>query len=125
MFVISIPVLTFGVEFLDNCRAGVPMANLLYQLRLFMWGEIDKKAVKETHLFCRQFLGSTNDFQDHVTIVGFYHPSHTRPIFTTGIRICIQKRSQVNISIGYSYISQVKILHKVKFSKLEIYQSDC
>ena len=63
--------------------------------------------------------------QDHVKIVGFYRPSHSRPILTPGIQICSQKWSQVNISIGYSYISQVKILYKVKFSKLEICQSDC
>ena len=63
--------------------------------------------------------------QDHVKILGFHRPSHTRPILTPGIQICSQKWSQVNISIGYSYISQVKILYKVKFSKLEICQSDC
>ena len=63
--------------------------------------------------------------QDYVKIVGFYRPSHSRPILTPGIQICSQKWSQVNISIGYSYISQVKILYKVKFSKLEICQSDC
>ena len=48
--------------------------------------------------------------QDYVEIVGFYRPFYTRPILTPGIQICSQKRSQVNISIGYSYISQVKIL---------------
>ena len=68
---------------------------------------------------------STKKSQDYVKIVGFYHPSHSRPILTPGIQICSQKWSQVNISIGYSYISQVKILYKVKFSKLEICQSDC
>ena len=63
--------------------------------------------------------------QDHVKILGFHRPSHIRPILTPGIRICSQKWSQVNISIGYSYIYQVKILYKVKFSKLKICQSDC
>ena len=63
--------------------------------------------------------------QDQVKIVGFYRPSWTRPILTLGIRICSQKWSQVNISIDYGYISQVKMLYKVKFSKLEICQSDC
>ena len=63
--------------------------------------------------------------QDYVKIGGFYRPSRTRPILTQGIQICSQKWSQVNISIGYGYISQVKILYKVKFSKLEICQSDC
>ena len=63
--------------------------------------------------------------QDHIKNVRLYRPSHTRPILTPGIRICSQKWSQVNISIGYGYISQVKILYKVKFSKLEICQSDC
>ena len=58
-------------------------------------------------------------------MLGFYRPSHTRPILTPGIQICGQKWSQVYISIGYGYISQVKILYKVKFSKLEIYPSDC
>ena len=67
----------------------------------------------------------TKKSQDYVKIVGFYRPSHSRPIWTPGIQICSQKWSQVNISIGYSYISQVKILYKVKFSKLEICQSDC
>ena len=67
----------------------------------------------------------TKKSQDYVKIVGFYRPSHSRPILTPGIQICSQKWSQVNISIGYSYISQVKILYKVKFSKLEICQSDC
>ena len=62
--------------------------------------------------------------QDHVKILGFHRPSHIRPILIPGIRICSQKWSQVNISIGYSYISQVKILYKVKFSKLEISQFD-
>ena len=73
-------------------------------------------------------LGRCNDVkksQNYVKIVGFYRPSHSRPILTPGIQICSQKWSQVNISIGYSYISQVKILYKVKFSKLEICQSDC
>ena len=63
--------------------------------------------------------------QDNVKIGGFYRPSHSRPILTPGIQICSQKWSQINISIGYSYISQVKILYKVKFSKLEICHSDC
>ena len=63
--------------------------------------------------------------QNQVKILGFYCPSRTRPILTQGIQICSQKWSQVNISIGYGYISQVKILYKVKFSKLEICQSDC
>ena len=68
---------------------------------------------------------SVKNIQDQVKVVGFYHPFHTRPILTPGIRICSQKWSQVNISIGYRYISQVKLLYKVKFSKLEICQSDC
>ena len=63
--------------------------------------------------------------QDFVKIEGFYRPSRTRPILTQGIQICSQKWSQVNISIGYGYISQVTILYRVKFSKLEICQSDC
>ena len=67
----------------------------------------------------------TKKSQDHIKNVRFYRPSHTRPILTPGIRICSQKWSQVNISIGYRYISQVKLLYKVKFSKLEICQSDC
>ena len=67
----------------------------------------------------------TKKSQDYVKIGGFYRPSRTRPILTQGIQICSQKWSQVNISIGYGYISQVKILYKVKFSKLEICQSDC
>ncbi len=57
--------------------------------------------------------------------MGFYQPFYTRPILTPGIRICSQKWSQVNISIGYGHISQAKILYKVRFSKLEICQSDC
>ena len=63
--------------------------------------------------------------QDQVKILGFYRPYCTRPILTPGIRICSQKWCQVKISIDYGYISQVKILYKVKFSKLEICQSDC
>ena len=63
--------------------------------------------------------------QDYVKIGGFYRPSCTTPILTQGIQISSQKWSQVNISIGYGHISQVKILYKVKFSKLEICQSDC
>ena len=63
--------------------------------------------------------------QDHVRILGFYRPSYTRPILTPEIRICSQKWSQVYISIDYGNISQVKMLYKVKFSKLEICQSDC
>ena len=47
--------------------------------------------------------------QDYVKIRGFYRPSRTRPILTQGIQICSQKWSQVNVLIGYSYISQVKI----------------
>ena len=68
---------------------------------------------------------TAKNIQDQVKVVGFYQPFHTRPILTPGIRICSQKWSQVNISIGYRYISQVKLLYKVKFSKLEICQSDC
>ena len=74
---------------------------------------------------CTQICHYIKKSQDYVKIVGFYRPSHSRPILTPGIQICSQKWSQVNISIGYSYISQVKILYKVKFSKLEICQSDC
>ena len=73
----------------------------------------------------RPLLIHVKKSQDYVKIGGFYRPSHTRPILTQGIQICSQKWSQVNISIGYGYISQVKILYKVKFSKLEICQSDC
>ena len=68
---------------------------------------------------------SVKKSQNQVKILGFYCPSCTRQILTPGIRICSQKWSQVNISIDYGYISQVKILYKVKFSKLEICQSDC
>ena len=68
---------------------------------------------------------SDKNIQDQVKVVGFYQPFHTRPILTPGIRICSQKWSQVNISIGYRYISKVKLLYKVKFSKLKIYQFDC
>ena len=63
--------------------------------------------------------------QNQVKILGFYCPSRTRPVLIPGIRICSQKWSQFDISIDYGYISQVKILYKVKFSKLEICQSDC
>ena len=72
-----------------------------------------------------EYSANTKKSQHHVKMLGFYRPSHTRPILTPGIQICGQKWSQVNISIGYGYISQVKILYKVKFSKLEICQSDC
>ena len=71
------------------------------------------------------FSNNSKKSQYQVQILGSYCPSHTKPILTPGIRICSQKWSQVNISIGYRYISQVKILYKVKFSKLEICQSDC
>ena len=50
----------------------------------------------------------TKKSQDYVKIVGFYRPSHTRPILTPGIRICGQKWAQLNISIGYGYISRSK-----------------
>ena len=64
-------------------------------------------------------------YQDQIKTRGFYRPSYTRPILTPGIQICSQKQSQVNISIDYGYISQVILPYKVKFSKLEICQSDC
>ena len=64
-----------------------------------------------------------NKSQDHVKITGFYHPSPTSPILNPGIQICHQKSTQDNISISYGYISQVKKLQKVKFSKLGICQS--
>ena len=63
--------------------------------------------------------------QGHVRILGFYRPSHTGPLLTPGIQICSRKWSEVYILIGFSYISQVKILYEVKFSKLEICQSNC
>ena len=67
----------------------------------------------------------SKDIQDHVTVVELYHPSYTRTNLTQGIRICSQKWSQVNILIGYRYVSQVIILKKVKSLKLEICQSNC
>ena len=88
------------------------------QILPFLTPEMDSTGRKPFHV-------NPKKSQDYVKIVGFYRPSHSRPILTPGIQICSQKWSQVNISIGYSYISQVKILYKVKFSKLEICQSDC
>ena len=93
-----------------------------------------KKRIKRFLTFsCSFFLSSFSTFfticikksQDQVKILGFYRPSHTIPILTPGIQICNQKWSQVNISIDYGYISQVILPYKVKFSKLEICQSDC
>ena len=88
---------------------------------VFRWAvgpSVPRRTLKIDHM-------ETKKSQDYVKIGGFYRPSHTRPILSQGIQICSQKWSQVNISIGYGCISQVKILYKVKFSKLEICQSDC
>ena len=87
------------------------------------WCAMARATIKLSHCAVRGVYAKKS--QDFVKILGFYRPSRTRPILTQGIQICSQKWSQVNISIGYSYISQVKILYKVKFSKLEICQSDC
>ena len=99
-----------------------------WKLLPYLTQELEKKFWLPTSLVNIENLTMVIDVkksQDYVKIVGFYRPSHSRPILTPGIQICSQKWSQVNISIGYSYISQVKILYKVKFSKLEICQSDC